>query len=306
MSADEFFPFGTVAPPPITGSIEFGDSFGVMAFHMAFVKQAEVLWKVEYKTLPERIRQCIPLFLCIREDVRALTLLVAQGFSNQSYVIYRALLEKIVTVLYLQVAPEEIFGDYMRYPLHKSYQKTQKDVRVKTKTGEVGYRSVTTVDLSEYPQMQEAVNRFTSRSGKPQTRWTNSSIASKVSHIKQSGIFDTAVLELLISYMYDDASEALHATLYGCLFHLDVFEARNLYLPEPDPDEHLQERLFLSSWLGAVVMFQVVEWVLGQTDQKELLEEAKVMDGMIRERMKRALDKPKQPAPVDDSLGQPK
>jgi hypothetical protein len=277
-----------------------------MAFHTAFVKQAEVLWKSDYEALPERVQQCWALLLGIREDVRALALLVAQGFPNQSYIIYRALLEKIVTLLYLQAAPDDVFKDYVQYPLHKSYRKTQKDVRVKSKNGEVGYRCMATVDLTQYPQMQEAVNRFTSRSGKPQTRWNNTSIESKVAEIKKSGIIDTAVLELLIGYIYDDASEATHATLYGCAFHLDVFEPHFPSRPERDLDERLLERLFLSSWLGAVVMFQVVEWLLGHTGQTELLEGARVIDDLIKQRMKWAVKKPKRGASVENPPQQAK
>jgi hypothetical protein len=299
MSADEFLPFADVAPF-LPDAIVFGDHFGVMAFHTAFVKQAEFLWKADYEKLPERLQKCWALFLGLREDVRALALLVARGFPNQSYMVYRAVLEKMVTLLYLQVASEQVFNDYMQYPLHKSFRKTQRDVRVQSKHGEVGYRSGTKVDLTQFPQMENAVKRFTAPSGKPHTHWDNTSLDKKVAEIKKSGLIDTAVLELLIAHIYDDASEAIHGTLYGCAFHLDIFEFVDASKPEPDWNERLGERLFTSSWMGATVMFQVLECVLGQTGQTELLEKGKVIDELIKERMKRAVEKPKGDKPVDN------
>jgi hypothetical protein len=279
----------------------FGDKFGLMAFDKAFVRQANAVWQADYAALSERTQQCWPLLFGIKQDVEGISLLVQKGYINQGYMVYRGLLEKIVTLLYLQIASDEVFKDYTGYTLHKGYRKTQTQVRIQTKTGAVGYRCLADFDLSKHPDVEAAVKRFTSASGKPHTRWSRTSIETKIAEIKQSGFVDTVLLELLISYVYDDASEALHGTLYGCVFHLNVFDS-----PKPETPRHLQnlmdERLFAALWLGAIVLFDVVEWLLGQTGQTALLEECREVDSLIKQDMAEAARKPRRNSAVDNSV----
>jgi len=296
MPSEDFNPFAHVKPF-LPDDIKFGDRFGVIAYTTAFYKYAEMLWNVDWQKCPTRPQSCQAVIYGLRGDVRALSILIAQGCPNQSYILYRAVIEKLVTFWHLQIASDEVFSDYFQYHLHKTYRKTQKEVRVQSKNGEVGYRTVSTFDLSQFPEMEKAVKRFTSKTGKPLTRWHNDSLTNRIAEVKSTGIIDTVVIELLTEHIYDDASEALHGTLYGCLFELDVFEPRPASKSPAEMEQRLLERLFASSYLGSMCLFQMVEWLTQQSGQKELLEESRTMKAMINDHMESALKK--QP-PVDN------
>jgi len=280
---------GLVAASEKPYTIDFGTSFGITAYMRGFEKQAEFLATVQVGALPERLKKCGLLVWGITEDSKAICSLVGNSFPNQAYILYRALLEKIVTLFYLQVVSEEVFQDYLRYSLHKSYAKVKTLFEVETKNGPVRFGFPGEIDLSEYPDVEAARKRFTSSTGKPLTRWDNTSIQSKVSKIKEAALIDTAFLEMLLFFVYDDASEAMHATLYGSVFHYNVFAPPN----HPDDiEQELKDRLFSLMWMGSMIVFMVNEWLLGPTGQHDVLEEARDLNNLLMEHMKRAVQSP--------------
>ena len=76
------------------------------------------------------------------------------------------------------------------------------------------------IDLKNFSDIEEALKQFTSRKGKPITRWTNNSISKMLETIKNNGSIDISYLMFAVLGIYDDASEALHGTIYGTTFHI--------------------------------------------------------------------------------------
>ena len=75
----------------------------------------------------------------------------------------------------------------------------------------------------EEPELKEAVDIFTSDRGKTKTRWTSKNISSMLESISNNGGLEIGYLMLAKLWIYDDASEALHGTLYGATFHMGIF-----------------------------------------------------------------------------------
>ena len=89
-------------------------------------------------------------------------------------------------------------------------------------------------DINKFPDLKSAVDKYTSaKKKKPITRWSNTSLTDKLAVIDQAGEININVFIITLAAFYDDASEALHATLYGLGFHTGIFEPKiNAHSPE--------------------------------------------------------------------------
>jgi hypothetical protein len=87
------------------------------------------------------------------------------------------------------------------------------------------------------PIVARGLKKFTSHRGKEITRWTTLNIERRIEFIKaQCKSFNDALFIAVARYIYEDASEAVHGTLYGASFHTGMFygartpEAGEMYL----------------------------------------------------------------------------
>ena len=76
------------------------------------------------------------------------------------------------------------------------------------------------IDWEKEPELKEAVDMFTSERGKTKTRWTSQGLSAMLESIASKGGLEIGYLMFAILGIYDDASEALHGTLYGSIFHM--------------------------------------------------------------------------------------
>jgi hypothetical protein len=98
-------------------------------------------------------------------------------------------------------------------------------------------------------------------------------------------------LELFLFFIYDDASEALHATMYGCLFHYGVFEPRPLPKTTQEIGTETRKSLATAFWLGIVSLFELNKYLFGLTGQIEELKEAQHNHDLAMDSMKYVLRK---------------
>src|SRR5262245_19324038 len=173
---------------------EYGSPETLTTLHEQFALQGEILERVNTSALPDKLLLTYSLITGLKGDVRAISLLFAAGLGNQAVMIFRALIEKIVTILYLQVVPEDEFQAFVQYSAQKTYQLARKSVHVDQPGGPIEFRTAD-FDLSQSPQFKAAVDRFTSASGKSKTRWSNTSIEKKLEAIKAAGTFNPGSIE---------------------------------------------------------------------------------------------------------------
>jgi hypothetical protein len=106
--------------------------------------------------------------------------------------------------------------------MHKTYRAMERSLKVKDSSFTVKWTG--DIDLSKNPQLKEAVSMFTSHRGREITRWSETSIVKKLGVIEEDGRFDTTIMIAATAAFYDDCSEALHGTVYGCCFHCGGFQ----------------------------------------------------------------------------------
>jgi len=92
------------------------------------------------------------------------------------------------------------------------------------------------IQLGREPELKKALEMFTSEKGKPKTRWTSRSLSEMLECIANKGGLEIGYLMFAILSIYDDASEVLHGTLYGSIFHIGVFTGK-----EPASKNELKE-----------------------------------------------------------------
>lgn len=169
----------------------------------------------------ERIRSLYPVLHGIASNIHSITLLTDQNKSNDAYIIARSLVERVITFLYLQCCEDEEFDNYIDYSMQKLVRKLDQNIQINDKSYTIksGYQ----IDLDLNPKLKESVEKFTSKKSKREiTRWSKSSLVTKLEIIDKQGIIrdkDFAFLLIAFNSIYDDASEAMHSTMYGCTFH---------------------------------------------------------------------------------------
>jgi hypothetical protein len=202
-------------------AIQMDSHEGVEKWKFCFEKHVNSL--IEIKELiicsrRERVSKLYPLFSSIIEDSISLDLLLYHSRTNQSYIISRALLERVINFCYIQYATNDEFTSYIDYTKNKAARSLSRNLTLN------GERKCSLNFINEKfslpEEYQEAVNKFTSNKGKEIPRWTQVSIDNR------ANLLDSMTgqnLFIHIMMIYGDASEALHGTLYGSLFHLGVY-----------------------------------------------------------------------------------
>lgn len=188
---------------------------------------------VQDSKLP-RVSRLFAIFSAIIEDAISIRLLGSDARTNQAYIIARALLERVTNFCFLQLCAEAEFNDYLDYTLNKAGRSLDRSIAT---GGELKARITLQNGAFELsPEIAAAVAKFTSERGREKTRWTNVSLPDRVAvleeKLKRTGLF----MSLLT--IYADASEALHGTLYGAVFHLGAYNVGSEPTDQVSLDRH--------------------------------------------------------------------
>lgn len=205
--------------------VEFGsgESTGqVFSFYMEQVAVLQGLYQSpEVNSAPDRIASLYPLLFSIHSTGLSISLLARHGCLNECFMLARAFLERLINYIYLLICDEE---EYLRYLAHTK----QKGFRVLSRSVEAGdmraeLKWAGSIDLSKEQELKEAIDLFTSKTGREITRWTSATLSERLSTIAEKGKLNIGSLLIALLAIYEDASEALHGTLYGSIFHIGVF-----------------------------------------------------------------------------------
>ncbi|WP_349362242.1 MULTISPECIES: DUF5677 domain-containing protein [unclassified Paenibacillus] len=148
--------------------------------------------------------------------------------------IARSYVERMVNFLYLQVCDEDDFNSFQLHTTQKAYRRLERSIATTKGKVSIAYTGKDQVSL---PNLEEAINRFTSKSGKEITHWTPVSLDKRIEIISERSKIKPSIMLMCKLNIYEDASEALHGTLYGSLFHLGVFSPGTKL---SDPNDLLQ------------------------------------------------------------------
>jgi hypothetical protein len=196
-------------------------------------KQSDLLQELykyqfdELKMKPnERVDSLYLLLFSMHDTAESVGILIANQKINEAHMMARALLERIVNYIFLLYCDEEDHKKYLLYTKQKSYRNLKKNIKVGKLIAELKWTGK--LSLENDPELQKAINLFTSKRGKTITRWRSKSLPEMLNILYQKTDIDIKPLMLGLLAIYDDASEALHGTLYGTIFQIGIFTRGNL------------------------------------------------------------------------------
>lgn len=247
-------------PPEKADDYTFGSFTVLEKFMFLLGKQALILKGITMPDDPKRIVAAYPLIIGMESNARAVIKLAQKGFVNETYPIFRSLFEKIVTFYYLQVCDDDEFKNYIDYSKQKTYRVATRELSIHDKKFSLKYSGI---DLEKNPELKKSVEKYTGpKSGKPITRWSNTSIEKKLEVINASGFIKIDVMMITLVAIFDDASEALHATLYGCTFHWGTYDTgQEIKKPEDILDYQLHN-LTMAIFLFGLLLGEVNQYVI--------------------------------------------
>lgn len=226
------------------------------------------------KIANQRIQSLYHLLMSIYITGNAINLLALNNFLSESYMLARALLEKLINYMYVLVCEEDEYQKYLNYTKQKGYRILNRSFIVGDQKAELKWSG--SVNLDDNPELREAVNQFTSGKGKVITRWTSLSLAERLNVIRDKGNIKIEGLMLSTLGIWDDASEALHGTLYGSAFHFGFFEGRIPRKVEDLAETYRNRLLSLFFALGTSIasLFEIVSYVYPIEKSKDITKQS--------------------------------
>lgn len=225
---------------------------GMLLWKKCFRKHIELLTKYEISVREcqnERAIKLYPLFSSIIEDSISLDILATNFRLNQCYIISRALLERVINFCYLLYSPEEEYESFVAYTKNKAARGLSRKI-------EIGGQKKVSLEFAggefELPQdYRDAVEKFTSENGREIPRWTKLNIEKRAIFLDEKSGRNLLLHVLMI---YGDASEALHGTLYGALFHLGIFSPGSIPKDQESLDRNRRNTLSFLYFMGSAAI----------------------------------------------------
>jgi len=186
-----------------------------------FYQQIELTRQGIRLPLAGRAGNLKPVIFSLTDTGRALGILARSGAWNELVMLSRAFLERAINVCYLLVCDDTEYECYFRHTKQKAYRLLNRQL-----TSAVGSVTVSVENApapSSIPGLEEALESFTSSKGKEINRWTKTNLVDRIEVICSRSPVNAFVFLCALCAIYQDASEALHATLYGCTFHVGIW-----------------------------------------------------------------------------------
>lgn len=209
----------------------FGSDETTGLFFNFFYSQLALLEKLyqyqftELKHLDHtRLGTLYPLLFSIHHTGTSIGILSSHLHLNECYMLARSFLERLINYIYLLSCNEEEYSRYIAYTKQKAYRVLDRSFTAGDSKVRLTWSG--SIDLEKEPELKEAVDMFTSETGKLKTRWTSQRLSEMLESIASIGGLEIGYLIFAILGIYDDASEALHGTLYGSTFHVGTFTGK--------------------------------------------------------------------------------
>lgn len=186
------------------------------------------------KITDKRLEKAAILLISCGQTGAALLQLAHQTdrFISEAIMLARSFMEKITNFCYVCVCDEREYRAYILHPVYKHYHNTcsyKMEDGIDLIAEKVAERKEKQKRLKEIPIVQEALEMFSDK--KSHLNWTKKSMTERIEVIKNWGKCMDAFFTINKFHYYSDASEALHGSLYGCIFDTGIFN------PGFDPTE---------------------------------------------------------------------
>lgn len=260
----------------VTSTKAFGAEEITNEFRGFLLSQCKIAHKIfkEVK-LDERSSQIIVLLGSACQTASAISELskTPEMFLAECVVLARGFLEKIINYCYLLVCDKEEYDRFLKHTIQKSYRKLDRKISLDGHTFHIKWTGK--ISLDSYPELKEALDEFTSESGKEKTHWTKVSLLDRIKIICENSRLQPVSFLLQTLIIYEDASEALHGTLYGCSFHTGAYDHNINKKDSEEINQNIQKNTALLLWQLGMAFHQAVLLLSENNDIKGLLEVSK-------------------------------
>jgi Family of unknown function (DUF5677) len=233
-------------------------------FISGLLAQCSILKGITSQNLHPRAQEIRIVLATIANNAYAVAKLGNEGLLNECTVLARAFLERVISFCYLMVCPDEEYRNYRLYTIQKGFRKLDRSATAGDTS--IRLRWSGNLDTKSIPHLEEAIRQYTSGRGHEITRWTKKTITEQIELIGKETKANVGVLLMNYLSIYEDASEALHGTLYGCYFHLGAHKPGIDTINTEELEISVQKNLTLLAWTCAQMIHELII-VLGKDNQ---------------------------------------
>lgn len=179
-------------------------------------------------------------------------------FWNEVVMVTRSIQEKLVNYCYYTICDAEEAERFKLYPLYRMYHNTRQ-------VGEYGDDKIILEfngreTLASDPRVREALDLFADkpkRQGKQS--WTKLNFNQRLERIINDCNMSGPLLSMGGMFIYPDASEVLHGSLYGCVALSGIFEPG---VTKETSREQIRSKLFFIIYLTIELMNETSRYIL--------------------------------------------
>ncbi len=210
------------------------------------------------------------LCLAICGSCEAIRMLARRALYNDAVMLFRALIERTINACYLMVCDEDEGRRFETYTRQKAYRRLDRE----WSTGREAVRLTFAgrVDPADVPGLQEALEEFTSSRGREISRWSKTALVDRVRIVSERSSAKSVLFLICLMLFYEDASEALHGTKYGCTFHLGVYEPGKRLSRYDDLFDHFRGGSAVMLFLAGTLVHELIRLASTKVDMQDVLD----------------------------------
>jgi len=187
-------------------------------------KECSIIYGLKRKNKNNKINELNIILLSCCSTLSAIIDLSSkyEYFYLEMIMLSRAFIEKIINFCYLMICEENEYKMYFQYTTQKSIRRLNRKIKIGDKELIIKLNNIEKLKLND--NLKESLEAFTSKNGKEISRWTNRSIEDRLKIISEKSKVNINIFMINLYHIYENASEALHGTIYGCTFHTGIFD----------------------------------------------------------------------------------
>ena len=192
------------------------------------------------KITDDRISKTATLLMSEGQTGEAFLQLASQVeyFTSESVMLTRSFMETVTNFCYASICDEKEYRAFILHPIYKYYHNVGHYIMDEINDYNTYQEHVDALikkqeKLKTVPIIQEALAMFSET--KPNLTWTKKSMNERIKALEKWGKFLDPLFSFNKLHYYSDASEALHGSLYGCIYDVGTFD--------PDFDHTNEEEL---------------------------------------------------------------
>lgn len=220
----------------------------------------------------ERWVTVVPLLNTIRDSAESLLVLSQYMKLRDCYVISRTIFETTLNTLHILTGHEDIVDRAHKHALQKSVRDLDRVLELNELGIQIGNKL--DIQIDSFPEIKEAIEDYTSKSGREITKWTPESIVKRIEIIEEKfGRSVAHILNIAFFAIYRHASEIAHGTVFGALFSIGKYQPPGTINNEHDLQNFKQGMInelvsMTIHLLGTIIVIEASEFDLPSLHQE--------------------------------------